>query len=68
MGKMADKPLYYGNSKSGPMYYGSGSGSSPMYYGAGPAYGGKRPMYYGQGRKYCGAYGGDGFYGFGYQA
>ena len=49
---MADKPLYYGSSKStGPMYYGSSKASSPMYYG-----GGQGPMYYGGGVKYGGAY------------
>ena len=51
---MADKPIYYGSSKSSPMYY--GGRSSPMYYG-----GKSSPMYYGsKGVAYYGstAYGG----------
>ena len=57
---MADKPLYYGSSKSSPMYYGA---SKPMYGGKGPMYGGgKGPMYYGASRQY-GAYGQYGNYG-----
>ena len=52
---MADKPLYYGSSKGGPMYY--GGGKTPMYYG-----GGKTPMYYGGSRQY-GQYGSYGSYG-----
>ncbi len=57
---MADKPLYYGSSKSsGPLYYGSPRASSPMYYG-----GGQGPMYYGgSGMRYGGAYGSYGSYG-----
>jgi len=62
---MADKPLYYGETKSSPMYYGSsqpaygGAGKSPMYYGSSPRhYGGQ----YGQYGSY-GAYGGYGGYG-----
>ena len=50
---MSDKPLYYGSSKSSPMYYGGG----PR-----PAYGGKSPMYYGS-RPYGGQYGAYGAYG-----
>ena len=55
---MADKPLYYGSSKSTPMYY----GGTPK-----PAYSGK-PMYYGsssQQQQYgsYGSYGGYGSYG-----
>ena len=45
---MADKPIYYGSSKSSPMYY--GGKSSPLYYGA------NRPAYYG-GTAYGGTYG-----------
>ena len=38
---MADKPIYYGSSKSSPIYYGAsspmyGSSKSPMYYGSKP--------------------------------
>ena len=57
---MADKPLYYGNSKASPMYYGSPK-NGPMYSGK-TMYGGKSPMYYGAGRQY-GAYGAYGQYG-----
>ena len=45
---MADKPIYYGSSKTSPMYY--GGKSSPMYYG------GRKPAYYG-GAAYGGTYG-----------
>ena len=54
---MADKPLYYGNSKSSPMYYGASSGTSSR-----PGYGGKSPMYYGAKQQY-GTYGQYGAYG-----
>lgn len=52
---MAEKPLYYGSSKSSPMYYG----------GSQMSYGGKGPMYYGASRSYgqYGAYGAYGTYG-----
>ena len=61
---MANKPLYYGSSKSSPMYYGvsSGgkSGSGPIYYGAGSSYGAPA---YGQYGQYGGVYGGRSSYG-----
>lgn len=52
---MADKPLYYGNSKSSPMYYGSSKGAGKALYG------GKSPVYYGASSHY-GSYGQYGSY------
>ena len=53
---MADKPIYYGSTKSSPIYYGTpspsyGSSRPPMYYNV--------PKQYGQYGSY-GAYGGVG--------
>lgn len=41
---MADKPIYYGNSRGAPIYYGAssrpyGTSGSPMYYGSSRQYG-----------------------------
>ena len=55
---MADKPIYYGNTESSPMYYG---GKKPMYYGgAGRNYG---TGAYGSYGAYGGRYGSYGSYG-----
>ena len=50
---MADKPIYYGSSKSSPIYYGA---STPIYGSS------KTPVYYGASRQY-GQYGSYGAYG-----
>ena len=48
---MANSPLYYGDSKSSPIYYGAsrpaygGASRAPVYYGAGKAYGQYGGMY-----------------------